>query len=194
MLPYLDMGTESCPAGWTLTDYTKRTCNCATVAMTLNRWDSVTFPVTETYSTVCGRIVIYVCIWRPGCICKFYHTGFYKCWESFVELSFIKACLLSTYGHFLLAYQQIRLHHELTGSCTTVMQTQLVVFHQLHLLLAITFLQVTIFLTPLLENVQLGFYGEDVYYGMVRTVFQPPTAAVNSITPQLHHRPGTQSH
>ena len=58
---YLDMTDPSttCPSGWQLTGYSKRTCGKATHTGTYT-CDSVTFPVTGgEYSQVCGRIKAY---------------------------------------------------------------------------------------------------------------------------------------
>ena len=57
---YLDMTDPSttCPSGWQLTGYSKRTCGQATDGS--NTCDSVTFPVSGgEYSRVCGRIKAY---------------------------------------------------------------------------------------------------------------------------------------
>ena len=57
---YLDMTDPSttCPSGWNMTGYSKRTCGRATNG--LRTCDSVTFPVSGVeYSRVCGRIKAY---------------------------------------------------------------------------------------------------------------------------------------
>ena len=57
---YLDMTDPSttCPSGWNMTGYSKRTCGRATDG--LRTCDSVTFPVSGgEYSRVCGRIKAY---------------------------------------------------------------------------------------------------------------------------------------
>ena len=57
---YLDMTDPSttCPSGWQLTGYSKRTCGRASDG--LRTCDSVTFPVSGgEYSRVCGRIKAY---------------------------------------------------------------------------------------------------------------------------------------
>ena len=57
---YLDMTDPSttCPSGWQLTGYSKRTCGRASDGS--NTCDSVTFPVSGgEYSRVCGRIKAY---------------------------------------------------------------------------------------------------------------------------------------
>ena len=57
---YLDMANSSttCPSGWKLTEYSKRTCGRATDGT--NTCDSATFPVLgREYSKICGRIRAY---------------------------------------------------------------------------------------------------------------------------------------
>ena len=57
---YLDMTDPSttCPSGWNMTGYSKRTCGRASDGS--NTCDSVTFPVSGgEYSRVCGRIKAY---------------------------------------------------------------------------------------------------------------------------------------
>ena len=57
---YLDMTDPSttCPSGWNMTGYSKRTCGRASDGF--NTCDSVTFPVSGgEYSRVCGRIKAY---------------------------------------------------------------------------------------------------------------------------------------
>ena len=57
---YLDMTDPSttCPSGWNMTGYSKRTCGRASGG--LDTCDSVTFPVSGgEYSRVCGRIKAY---------------------------------------------------------------------------------------------------------------------------------------
>ena len=54
---YLDMtnSNTTCPSGWKLTGYSKRTCGRATDGT--NTRDSATFPVRgREYSRICGRI------------------------------------------------------------------------------------------------------------------------------------------
>ena len=71
---YLDMTDSSttCPSGWQLTGYSKRTCGRASDRS--NTCDSVTFPVSGgEYSRVCGRIKAY----QRGTTAAFYnyHNG-----------------------------------------------------------------------------------------------------------------------
>ena len=71
---YLDMTDPSttCPSGWQLTGYSKRTCGRASGGS--NTCDSVTFPVSGgEYSRVCGRIKAY----QSGATLAFnsYHNG-----------------------------------------------------------------------------------------------------------------------
>ena len=57
---YLDMTDlhTTCPSGWKLTGYSKRTCG--RVSTGRNTCDSATFPVSGgQYSTICGRITAY---------------------------------------------------------------------------------------------------------------------------------------
>ena len=57
---YLDMTdpNTTCPSGWNMTRYSKRTCGRATDGA--NTRDSATFPVREgEYSRICGRIRAY---------------------------------------------------------------------------------------------------------------------------------------
>ena len=59
---YLDMTdlTSTCPSGWNITGYSRRTCGRA--SNTTNTCDSATFPVSGgDYSKVCGRIKGYQC-------------------------------------------------------------------------------------------------------------------------------------
>ena len=77
----IDMGlaTESCPTGWTLTNYAK--CTCGTVTTNPNRCDSTTFLVTETYSKVCGRIAF----GGPDAFANFIILAFTNAGETFVD-------------------------------------------------------------------------------------------------------------
>ena len=64
---YLDMKNPytNCPSGWTLTDYSKRTCGRASTGQ--HTCDSVFFPVSGgPYSQVCGRIRAYQWGWSLG--------------------------------------------------------------------------------------------------------------------------------
>lgn len=57
---YLDMtdSSSTCPTGWNMTEYSKRTCGRASTGS--HTCDSVTFPVSGgEYSRVCGRIKAY---------------------------------------------------------------------------------------------------------------------------------------
>ena len=56
---YLDMTdpTSTCPSGWQLTGYSKRTCG--RVSTDFSICDSVTFPVDQSYTKFCGRIKAY---------------------------------------------------------------------------------------------------------------------------------------
>ena len=71
---YLDMTDPSttCPSGWQLTGYSKRTCGRASDGS--NTCDSVTFPVSGgEYSRVCGRIKAYQ--WATTNAFWSYHNG-----------------------------------------------------------------------------------------------------------------------
>ena len=71
---YLDMTDPSttCPSGWQLTGYSKRTCGRAIDGY--HAYDSVTFPVSGgEYSRVCGRIKAYQ--WGVTHAFWSYHTG-----------------------------------------------------------------------------------------------------------------------
>ena len=71
---YLNMTDPSttCPSGWQLTGYSKRTCGRASDGRLT--CDSVTFPVSgEEYSRVCGRIRAYQ--WGTGGAFYRYHSG-----------------------------------------------------------------------------------------------------------------------
>ena len=56
---YLNMTdpTSTCPSGWNITGYSKRTCGRASSGS--NTCDSVTFPVNKSYAKLCGRIKAY---------------------------------------------------------------------------------------------------------------------------------------
>ena len=72
---YLDMtdNTSTCPSGWQLTGYSKRTCG--RVSTGANTRDSTTFPVSGgEYSTVCGRIKAYQ--WASPDAFWSYHNGY----------------------------------------------------------------------------------------------------------------------
>ena len=72
---YLDMTDPSttCPSGWQLTGYSKRTCGRASGGY--RTCDSVTFPVSGgEYSRVCGRIKAYQ--WGEGLAFWSYHNGY----------------------------------------------------------------------------------------------------------------------
>ena len=72
---YLDMTDPSttCPSGWQLTGYSKRTCGRAST--TAYTCDSVTFPVSGgEYSRVCGRIKAYQ--WGVTQVFYSYHYGY----------------------------------------------------------------------------------------------------------------------
>ena len=59
---YLDMTDPcaTCPSGWQLTGYSKRTCGRANTSIEWNSCDSVMFPVNgPEYSRVCGRVKAY---------------------------------------------------------------------------------------------------------------------------------------
>ena len=71
---YLDMTDPSttCPSGWNMTGYSKRTCGRASGGS--NTCDSVTFPVSGgEYSRVCGRIKAYQ--WGSTDAFWSYHLG-----------------------------------------------------------------------------------------------------------------------
>ena len=70
---YLDMTdpNTTCPSGWNITGYSKRTCGRASDR--LDNCDSVTFPVSGgEYSRVCGRIKAY----QWGAFLAFYSSYF----------------------------------------------------------------------------------------------------------------------
>ena len=72
---YLDMTDPSttCPSGWQLTGYSKRTCERASDGS--HTRDSVTFPVSGgEYSRVCGRIKAYQ--WATTDAFESYHRGY----------------------------------------------------------------------------------------------------------------------
>ena len=70
---YLDMTDPSttCPSGWNMTEYSKRTCGRATDGR--YTCDSATFPVRGEYSRICGRIRAYQ--WGSPDAFVRYHTG-----------------------------------------------------------------------------------------------------------------------
>ena len=63
--------TSTCPSGWQLTGYSKRTCGRASSGRDI--CDSATFPVDGSYTKLCGRIKAYQ--WGSTEAFLNYHNG-----------------------------------------------------------------------------------------------------------------------